>query len=178
MPDRQGPEPWQSISRGSRSHAPPPGETPQLSAVVRPRKRVMTPHSSSIPVEAIFNPNWWFRNYDISFDESFYLDRDKRVANDVAMRSHCCGLPGAIHMSACAASTWITAPRTKTFEPFSLLHANSSSDAPPGCPHESWHRAGVPRECGCLATTGPTSPPSHWFPLPTINGGVRRVFPS
>jgi hypothetical protein len=46
----------------------------------------MTPHSSSIPVEVIFNPNWWFRNYDVSFDESFYLDRNKRIANDVAMR--------------------------------------------------------------------------------------------
>jgi len=46
----------------------------------------MAPHSSSIPVEVVFNPNWWFRNYDVSFDESFYLDRNQRVANDVAMR--------------------------------------------------------------------------------------------
>jgi hypothetical protein len=46
----------------------------------------MTPHNSSIPVEVIFNPNWWFRHYGIFFDESFYLDRESRIANDVAMR--------------------------------------------------------------------------------------------
>ena len=39
-----------------------------------------------IPVEVIFNPNWWYRNYDISFDRPFYLDRRQRIANDVAMR--------------------------------------------------------------------------------------------
>jgi len=46
----------------------------------------MIPQRCGIPVEVIFNPNWWFRNYGISFDESFYLGRDKRIANDVAMR--------------------------------------------------------------------------------------------
>ena len=46
----------------------------------------MIPTGFGIPVEVIFNPNWWFRNYGISFDESFYLDRDKRIENDVAMR--------------------------------------------------------------------------------------------
>lgn len=46
----------------------------------------MTPYSSSIPVEVIFNPNWWFRNYGISFDESFYLGFEQRIINDVAMR--------------------------------------------------------------------------------------------
>ncbi|MGO8793149.1 MAG: uroporphyrinogen decarboxylase family protein [Terriglobia bacterium] len=46
----------------------------------------MTSLGSRIPVEVIFNPNWWFRHYGISFDESFYLDRGRRIANDVAMR--------------------------------------------------------------------------------------------
>jgi hypothetical protein len=46
----------------------------------------MTSHNSGIPVEVIFNPNWWFGNYGISFDESFYLDRHQRIANDVTMR--------------------------------------------------------------------------------------------
>ena len=41
---------------------------------------------SGIPVEVIFNPNWWFRNYGISFDESFYLDCRQRIVNDVTMR--------------------------------------------------------------------------------------------
>ena len=54
------------------------------------------------------------------------------------MRLHYCGLPGANRMSACAASTWTTPPRTKTFELFLLPHANSSSDAEAGCRHESW----------------------------------------
>jgi hypothetical protein len=46
----------------------------------------MKPQISGIPVEVIFNPNWWFRNYGISFDESFYFDRERRIANDLAMR--------------------------------------------------------------------------------------------
>jgi len=39
-----------------------------------------------IPVEAIFMPNWWFRNYGISYDRAFYLDRETRIQNDVVMR--------------------------------------------------------------------------------------------
>jgi len=39
-----------------------------------------------IPVEILFNPNWWFSNYGISFDRPFYFDRDRRIENDVAMR--------------------------------------------------------------------------------------------
>lgn len=43
--------------------------------------------TSPIPVELIFNQNWWFRNYGISFNEAFYLDRETRIANDLVMRS-------------------------------------------------------------------------------------------
>ena len=39
-----------------------------------------------IPAEVIFNPNWWHRNYGISFDESFYFDRALRIQNDLTMR--------------------------------------------------------------------------------------------
>ena len=39
-----------------------------------------------IPVEFIFNPNWWHRHYSISFDRSFYLDPATRIRNDEAMR--------------------------------------------------------------------------------------------
>jgi hypothetical protein len=39
-----------------------------------------------VPAELIFNPNWWFRNYGISFEEPFYFDREARIRNDVAMR--------------------------------------------------------------------------------------------
>jgi hypothetical protein len=39
-----------------------------------------------IPVEFIFNPNWWFRNYGISFDRPFYFDPRARIDNDVRMR--------------------------------------------------------------------------------------------
>lgn len=39
-----------------------------------------------IPVEVIFNPNWWFHNHGISFDESFYFDKEVRIQNDVIMR--------------------------------------------------------------------------------------------
>jgi len=39
-----------------------------------------------VSVEVIFNPNWWFRNYGISFDQPFYFDRKARIENDLAMR--------------------------------------------------------------------------------------------
>lgn len=39
-----------------------------------------------IPCELIFNPNWWFRNYGISFSEPFYFDRSLRIRNDLRMR--------------------------------------------------------------------------------------------
>lgn len=42
--------------------------------------------SPSIPAEIVFNPNWWFRNCGISFDESFYMGRRRRIEADVKMR--------------------------------------------------------------------------------------------
>jgi uroporphyrinogen decarboxylase-like protein len=40
----------------------------------------------SIPVSVVFNPNWWYRNYGISFDRPFYFDRETILRNDVVMR--------------------------------------------------------------------------------------------
>jgi hypothetical protein len=34
----------------------------------------------------VFTPNWWFRNYGVSFDTPFYLDPQARIRNDVMMR--------------------------------------------------------------------------------------------
>jgi hypothetical protein len=42
--------------------------------------------SSHVPAEVVFSPQWWFRNYQISFDESFYFDPAQRIRNDVRMR--------------------------------------------------------------------------------------------
>jgi hypothetical protein len=39
----------------------------------------------SVPVEAVFNPNWWYRNYGIAFTQDFYFDRETRIRNDAAM---------------------------------------------------------------------------------------------
>ena len=39
-----------------------------------------------LPVELVFNPNWWYRTASISFDEAFYLDAETRIQNDVTMR--------------------------------------------------------------------------------------------
>ena len=39
-----------------------------------------------LPIELVFNPNWWHRTAAVSFDRSFYLDPDARIANDVTMR--------------------------------------------------------------------------------------------
>jgi hypothetical protein len=39
-----------------------------------------------LPVELVFNPNWWHNTAGISFAEPFYLDRRTRIENDVIMR--------------------------------------------------------------------------------------------
>ena len=39
-----------------------------------------------LPLELVFNPNWWHHNAGISFDEKFYLDAATRIRNDVTMR--------------------------------------------------------------------------------------------
>jgi len=39
-----------------------------------------------LPVELVFNPNWWHSNAGISFDEGFCLDAATRIQNDVTMR--------------------------------------------------------------------------------------------
>jgi hypothetical protein len=39
-----------------------------------------------LPIELVFNPNWWHRTAGISFDEAFYLDAGTRIENDVIMR--------------------------------------------------------------------------------------------
>ena len=41
---------------------------------------------ASIPAEVVFNPNWWFRSYGISFEQPFYFDKDARIRNDLVMR--------------------------------------------------------------------------------------------
>ena len=44
------------------------------------------PDREFIPIELVFNPNWWHQTTGISFDESFYMDPDTRIQNDVTMR--------------------------------------------------------------------------------------------
>lgn len=39
-----------------------------------------------LPVELVFNPNWWHQTAGICFDQSFYLDPQARIRNDVIMR--------------------------------------------------------------------------------------------
>ncbi|MEZ4770477.1 MAG: hypothetical protein R2844_18870 [Caldilineales bacterium] len=39
-----------------------------------------------LPIELVFNPNWWHRTAGISFDEAFYLDPATRIRDDVTMR--------------------------------------------------------------------------------------------
>ncbi len=39
-----------------------------------------------IPIELVFNPNWWYQTAGIPFDESFYFDPEARIRNDVIMR--------------------------------------------------------------------------------------------
>lgn len=39
-----------------------------------------------LPVELVFNPNWWHHTAGICFDRSFYLDPQARIQNDITMR--------------------------------------------------------------------------------------------
>ncbi len=39
-----------------------------------------------IPIELVFNPNWWRHTAGISFDKPFYFDPKARIRNDVVMR--------------------------------------------------------------------------------------------
>jgi uroporphyrinogen-III decarboxylase len=39
-----------------------------------------------LPIELVFNPNWWHRTAGISFERPFYFDAATRIANDVTMR--------------------------------------------------------------------------------------------
>lgn len=39
-----------------------------------------------LPVELVFNPNWWHQTAGICFDQSFYLNPQARIQNDVIMR--------------------------------------------------------------------------------------------
>jgi hypothetical protein len=43
----------------------------------------MADNHQRIPVEVIFNPNWWFRHYGISFNQPFYLDKETRLIHDI-----------------------------------------------------------------------------------------------
>ena len=39
-----------------------------------------------LPIKLVFNPNWWCHTAGISFGESFYLDAEARIQNDVLMQ--------------------------------------------------------------------------------------------
>jgi hypothetical protein len=44
------------------------------------------PERDFIPIELVFNPNWWYQSASISFDESFYMDPVRRIEYDQTMR--------------------------------------------------------------------------------------------
>ena len=46
----------------------------------------ITTSQQFLPVELVFTPNWWYRTTGIPFEESFYLDAETRIRNDVTMR--------------------------------------------------------------------------------------------
>lgn len=39
-----------------------------------------------LPVELVFNPNWWYHAAGISFEKPFYFDPPTRIQNDMTMR--------------------------------------------------------------------------------------------
>ncbi|RPI86784.1 MAG: hypothetical protein EHM41_07245, partial [Chloroflexi bacterium] len=44
------------------------------------------PSRPFLPVELVFNPNWWHNTAGINFDQTFYLDPHVRIQNDMIMR--------------------------------------------------------------------------------------------
>jgi hypothetical protein len=50
------------------------------------RQNLLEPSRVFLPVELVFNPNWWHQTAGICFDRSFYLDPQARISNDVIMR--------------------------------------------------------------------------------------------
>ena len=42
--------------------------------------------SAVLPLELVFNPNWWHKTAGISFERPFYLDPQTRIQNDLTMR--------------------------------------------------------------------------------------------
>ena len=47
---------------------------------------MLEPSRPYLPVELIFNPNWWHQTTGICFDQSFYMDPQVRIRNDIIMR--------------------------------------------------------------------------------------------
>jgi hypothetical protein len=43
---------------------------------------------SVLPVDIVFHPNWWNKNYGIFFQKEFFFDPDVRAENDFLMRKH------------------------------------------------------------------------------------------
>ncbi len=42
---------------------------------------------SFLPVEVVFHPAWWHRHYGLTFDEGFFFDPGRRVADERRMRT-------------------------------------------------------------------------------------------
>jgi hypothetical protein len=39
-----------------------------------------------LPVTFVFHPEWWYKNYGLSFEMEFFYDPDTRVEADLRMR--------------------------------------------------------------------------------------------
>ncbi len=39
-----------------------------------------------LPVDVVFHPNWWYKNYGLSFDRDFFYDPKRRVWQEMVMR--------------------------------------------------------------------------------------------
>jgi hypothetical protein len=39
-----------------------------------------------LPLEFVFNPNWWHKTARVSFEEAFYLDAETRARNATPSR--------------------------------------------------------------------------------------------
>jgi len=42
----------------------------------------------TLPVEVVFHPNWWYKNYGIKFDKNFFFDPETRVQSDRMMHQY------------------------------------------------------------------------------------------
>ena len=88
-----------------------------------------------LPVDVVFHPNWWNKNYDLSFDRDFYYEPKRRARQEQQMRQLLYERFGDIGLGK------KDAPRRPIVGPI-LMGSGYIVQEILGCEiHRSWHRS-------------------------------------